>query len=165
MGSKCSNKRLQTLRDNPDIRVTPYSGRGFGLSAVKVIGAGSLVVEYRGEIISSDECVKRMTTVYKANRNHYFLDYGHGEVIDGHVKGTIARYINHSCSPNCHIEKWQIDGEYQVGVFASRMIAEDEELTYDYNFESFGTRQVCRCGSSLCKGYIGTSKLDGRISY
>lgn len=104
--------------------------------------------------------MERMGTIYKSNRNHYFLSYGSSEVIDGHVKGTAARYINHSCAPNCHIEKWYVDGEYRVGVFASRPIEKGEELSYDYNFESFGTRQACRCGAAKCKGFIGTSKLD-----
>ncbi len=105
--------------------------------------------------------MQRMSTIYKANRNHYFLNYGKSEVIDGHVKGTIARYINHSCAPNCHIEKWSVDGEYQVGVFASRPIEPGEELTYDYNFESFATKQACKCGAPNCKGFIGTSRQDG----
>lgn len=83
-----------------------FSGRGFGLSTTVDVDPGTLIIEYRGEIISSVTCTERMSTIYKANRNHYFLNYGSSEVIDGHVKGTVARYINHSCAPNCHIEKW-----------------------------------------------------------
>ena len=76
---------------------------------------GEFVIEYRGEIVSSATCMARMETIYKTNRNHYFLNYGQSEVIDWHVKGTKARYINHLCEPNCHIEKWMVNGEYQVG--------------------------------------------------
>jgi SET domain-containing protein len=81
-------------------------GRGFGLITKENIPAKTLVIEYRGEIISNEECMRRMETVYKAKNNHYFLHYGASEVIDGHTKGTISRYVNHSCDPNCHIEKW-----------------------------------------------------------
>ena len=48
-------------------------------------------------------------------------------------------------------------------MFASRLIEGGEELTYDYNFESFGTRQACRCGTKLCKGFIWTSRLDAKV--
>lgn len=47
-----------------------------------------------------------MNNVYSKSSNHYFLSYGPQEVIDGYLKGTIARFVNHSCDPNCHIEKW-----------------------------------------------------------
>ena len=47
-----------------------------------------------------------MSTMYKELENYYFLEYAAGEVVDGCRKGTEARFINHSCDPNCHIEKW-----------------------------------------------------------
>lgn len=59
-----------------------------------------------GEIISTQECKKRMDALYIDQQNFYFLEYNKGEVIDAGQKGSDARFINHSCDPNCHIEKW-----------------------------------------------------------
>ena len=54
------------------------------------------------------------------------------EVIDPTYKGTVARFMNHSCDPNCITEKWIVLGEICIGIFALRDIKEDEELTFDY---------------------------------
>ena len=73
------------------------------------ISKGAFIIEYRGEIISSATCKDRMTNLYHNSSNHYFLNYGPQEVIDGYLKGTIARFVNHSCDPNCAIEKWYVE--------------------------------------------------------
>lgn len=78
------------------------------------------------------------------------------EVIDPTYKGNMARFINHSCDPNCITEKWNVLGETCVGIFALRDIAEDEELNFDYKFDSFRTPLTkCLCSSYNCKGYLG----------
>ena len=126
--------------------------------ALEDVPKGKLVIEYRGEIISTATCLERMQTVYKEFKNHYFLNYANSDVIDGSVKGTFARYCNHSCDPNCHIEKWSVDGEYRIGIFASDDIPAETELTYDYRFDSFGPLQQCMCGAENCRGFIGANK-------
>lgn len=78
------------------------------------------------------------------------------EVIDPTYKGNMARFINHSCEPNCITEKWHVSGETCVGIFALRDIEEDEELNFDYKFDSFRTPLTkCLCGTTNCKGYLG----------
>lgn len=72
------------------------------------ISRGSFIIEYKGEIINTATCLDRMHNLYYNSSNHYFLNYGKHEVIDGYRKGTIARFVNHSCDPNCHIEKWSV---------------------------------------------------------
>ncbi|KXS19061.1 histone-lysine N-methyltransferase ash1, partial [Gonapodya prolifera JEL478] len=127
----------------------------FGLRTLVPIAKGSLVCEYRGEIISEDTCLNRMSTIYANNHAFYMLEYQEGEVIDAHRKGTEARFVNHSCDPNCHIEKWGIGGEYAVGLFASEDIPARTELTYDYRYENVGQEmQKCLCGASKCRGFI-----------
>jgi SET domain-containing protein len=64
------------------------------------------VAEYCGEVISLATLEGRMATIYAVEQNYYFLSYAPGYVIDGGTKGAQARFINHSCEPNCHIEKW-----------------------------------------------------------
>lgn len=54
------------------------------------------------------------------------------EVIDPTNSGNIARFINHSCDPNCQTTKWQVLDEVAVGIFAIKDIQEDEELTFNY---------------------------------
>ena len=54
------------------------------------------------------------------------------EVIDPTIKGNLARFINHSCDPNCISEKWHVLGETAIGIFARRDISKDEELSFDY---------------------------------
>lgn len=56
----------------------------------------------------------------------------------------MARFINHSCQPNCATEKWLIDGETSVCIFAMRDIAVGEELTYNYHLQWGGGKRV-RC--------------------
>jgi hypothetical protein len=56
--------------------------------------------------------------------------------------GSEARFLNHSCDPNCEIEKWNVLGEWRVGIFAKHPIAAGQELTYDYNFEAFASAKV-----------------------
>ncbi|RYR47816.1 hypothetical protein Ahy_A07g033778 [Arachis hypogaea] len=79
------------------------------------------------------------------------------EVIDASAKGNLGRFINHSCDPNCRTEKWMVNGEICIGLFALRDIKQDEEVTFDYNYvRVFGAAaKKCYCGSINCRGYIG----------
>lgn len=80
------------------------------------------------------------------------------EVIDPTTSGNIARFINHSCDPNCQTIKWQVLDEVQVGIFAIKDIAENEELTFNYQFDFFKTLlNRCYCGSKNCKGFLGVA--------
>lgn len=80
-------------------------------------------------------------------------------MIDGHRMGGDGRFVNHSCEPNCEMQKWSVHGLPRMALFASRDIKPGEELTYDYNFALFNPSegQQCRCGSSACRGVIGKS--------
>jgi SET domain-containing protein len=84
-----------------------------------------------------------------------------GEVIDPTYYGNIARFINHSCDPNCVTRKWTVLNETAIGIFARRDIMEDEELAFDYHFDSFKTPfSKCYCGSWNCKGYLGLASFE-----
>ncbi|KND00271.1 uncharacterized protein SPPG_04600 [Spizellomyces punctatus DAOM BR117] len=155
---RCSNQRFQKRESIKELEVVWTAVRGHGLRTKVNIPRGSMVIEYRGEIISQDTCIERMETIYKDVENYYFLNYARGEVIDACRKGTEARFVNHSCEPNCHIEKWLVDGEYCVGLFSSEDIFAGSELTYDYRFEAFGPMQQCLCGAKSCRGFIGLNK-------
>ncbi|KAI8577972.1 hypothetical protein K450DRAFT_249280 [Umbelopsis ramanniana AG] len=156
-GKLCSNQRFQHKEEVNDLNVFWTNRRGWGLQTLTDIKVGQLIAEYRGEIISQKLCEERLRTVYKDTNNFYFLDYQNGEVIDAAAKGSDARFVNHSCDPNCHIEKWAIGGEVCVGIFASQDISAGSELFYDYNYTLIGSgvSQKCRCESTKCRGYMG----------
>jgi SET domain-containing protein len=63
------------------------------------------------------------------------MSFDNKMIIDA-TRGTIARFVNHSCEPNCEMIKWTVGGEPRMALFAGRRgIMTGEELTYDYNFE------------------------------
>lgn len=107
-GDQCSNRRFQRKERTKELQVFQTKSRGWGLRTLVDIKKGDLVIEYLGEVISHELCEDRMCTTYVNEKNFYFLEYGYGEVIDACTKGSVARFINHSCEPNCHIEKWYI---------------------------------------------------------
>lgn len=98
-----------------------------------------------------------MATIYVHDTHHYCLHLDGGLVIDGHRMGGDGRFVNHSCQPNCEMQKWSVNGQFRMALFALRNIQSGEELTYDYNFSLFNPAegQECKCGSENCRGVIG----------
>lgn len=117
------------------------SSAGLGLFADEPIRRGDFVVEYWGEVIPDDVADDR-------NSKYLFRVEG-GKTIDGGTRKNLARYINHSCKPNCEPE---MDGK-RIFVYAKRNIKEGEELTYNYGKEywkDYIEPYGCRC--SACMG-------------
>lgn len=110
------------------------------------VGAGTRVIEYVGERITKAESLKRC----EADNEYIFtLDDEHD--LDGNVPWNPARFINHSCAPNCEAE---LD-EGRVWIVALRDIKAGEELTFNYNYDLVDYRQhPCRCGTPVCVGYM-----------
>jgi SET domain-containing protein len=85
--------------------------------------------------------------------------------IDATARGGLARFVNHSCSPNCVILVWQVLGEPRAGLFAGPAgIQFDEELNFDYNFTPFskGQLQPCHCGTQACRGFVGPKRGNSK---
>jgi SET domain-containing protein len=144
------------------------------------VKSGQFIIEYVGEVVSNDECLQRLSK--DENMQHfYILTIDSNECIDALRKGNLARFINHSCNPNCQTQKWYcsyalinmcdmydryVAGETCVGIFAITDIKAGTELTFDYQFERFGSqKQICYCGEANCRGYLGakpkpSSKVD-----
>lgn len=66
------------------------------------------------------------------------------------IQGALGRFINHSCEPNCETQKWLVQGELAIGLFAQRDIKAGEELTFDYNFERYGDKVGSQIPDTLC---------------
>lgn len=87
------------------------------------------------------------------------------QVVDACRRGNQARFINHSCEPNCETQKWMVKGELKIGFFATRDIPAGAEVQFDYNFDRFGDRPTkCHCGAPSCRGFIGGAgdRYDGQ---
>ncbi|XP_072742507.1 histone-lysine N-methyltransferase NSD2 isoform X2 [Anoplolepis gracilipes] len=155
-GNKCMNQSF-VRRQYPAMEPFHTMGRGWGLKTLEDIKAGQFVIEYVGEVIDEAEYKRRLHRKKELkNENFYFLTIDNNRTIDAEPKGNLSRFMNHSCAPNCETQKWTVNGDTRIGLFALRDIESGEELTFNYNLASDGeTRKACLCGASNCSGFIG----------
>ncbi|KAK8637740.1 hypothetical protein V6N13_136203 [Hibiscus sabdariffa] len=152
----CTNKPFSKEKK---IRIVKTELCGWGVEASEPIKKGDFVIEYIGEVIDDAQCEKRLWDMkYKGVKNFYMCEIRKDFTIDATFKGNTSRFLNHSCDPNCVLEKWQVEGDTRIGVFAARSIEVGEPLTYDYRFVQFGPEVNCHCGASNCQGYLGTKR-------
>ncbi|KAK1055447.1 hypothetical protein LTR74_015677 [Friedmanniomyces endolithicus] len=137
------------------VEVLKTPDRGFGVRSCRTWAPGQIIMEYTGEIISEGECQRRIREDYKDKQCYYLMELERGLIIDG-TKGSMARFINHSCEPNCEVRMVKVNGTPRMGVFAGEGgVATGQELTYDYNFDNFGEKQqMCYCGAPTCRGHL-----------
>jgi hypothetical protein len=158
--AQCSNRAIKRREAKP-VRVEYVSGPGFGLFAEDVIEPGEFVIEYVGEVIDDHECERRLIKYRDEGEEHfYMLEIEKDVVIDARYRSNDARFINHSCDSNSMTQKWNVDGECRIGIFARRRILAGEEITIDYNFSHFGDPMDCKCGSVACTGKLGLKRSD-----
>lgn len=163
----CSNQRMLKNEWAPGLQRFLTGNCGWGVRTTEEIKEGDFILEYIGEVVSLKLFRDRMVNLYHNDSHHYCMSLGPHIVIDGYRAANEGRFVNHSCEPNCVMQKWSVDGMYRMGLFAARDIEAGEELSYDYNFDSYNaeTQQECRCGSKRCRGVIGgRSKGDRRGS-
>ncbi len=136
------------------VRESPIHGRG--VFAARAIRKGETVIEYRGKRMTWEEACEQPASD-DADPYHTFLfSLDDGRVIDAGIGGNAARWINHSCAPNCETHE---DDRGRVFITARRPIREGEELSYDYRLAvegKVGARMrkayACRCGARRCRG-------------
>ncbi|XP_062516444.1 histone-lysine N-methyltransferase ASH1L-like isoform X2 [Corticium candelabrum] len=156
-GDKCSNMHFQKHDWVQNLKKFRTKERGYGVLTTVALKMHQFIIEYCGEVISEKQYCARVLKKYKRQRHHYCLSLEGGVIIDGHNMGSKARFVNHSCEPNCEMQKWSVNGVDRMGLFALRDIAAEEELTYDYNFDPLDNEpQKCLCKSAKCRGYIGS---------
>ncbi len=135
---------------------------GNGVVAAKDINKNKKIIQYIGEKISKSEGDKRSEQRIKKYLNSnrtgsvYIFELNKKYDIDGTPKYNKARYINHSCDPNCEVEI--INNE--IWICSIKKIRKGEELTYDYGYEfdkDDFRDHVCKCGSRNCIGFIISS--------
>ena len=129
---------------------------GNGVFAARKIPAGTRIIEYGGQRISAKEADRRHPTNPDDPFHTFFFALSSGRVIDGGDEGNDARWINHSCEPNCEAQ----EGKHgkRVYIVAVRDIARGEELSYDYGLVLDGRITAlrdgyrCLCGTPPCRG-------------
>ncbi|KAL8580841.1 hypothetical protein ACOMHN_017345 [Nucella lapillus] len=152
----CGNQRFQK-RDYPESAPYRTESRGWGLKTLVDIKKGQFVNEYVGDLIDEEECRRRITQAHDDNMtNFYMLTVDKNRIIDAGPKGNNSRFMNHSCEPNLETQKWMVNGDVRVGLFAVRDIPSGSELTFNYNLECLGNEKTkCGCGSENCSGFLG----------
>ncbi|KAG5843771.1 hypothetical protein ANANG_G00154450 [Anguilla anguilla] len=133
---------------------SPIHGRG--LFCKRNIDAGEMVIEYSGNVIRSVLTDKREKYYDSKGVGCYMFRIDDYEVVDATVHGNAARFINHSCEPNCYSRVINIEGQKHIVIFAMRKIYRGEELTYDYKFpiEALGNKLPCNCGAKKCRKFL-----------
>lgn len=120
----------------PEGVVVKRSSAGLGLFAARPFKKGERIIEYVGRVISTAE--------EYTSKSKYLFEVSTRKTIDGTARANIARYINHSCRPNCEPE---IERGH-VYIDAVKNISMGEELSYDYGKEYFNEHikpHGCRC--------------------
>jgi len=119
---------------------------GLGGFAKADICKGTRIVEYLGERISKSDSVRRCE-----QNNEYVFTLNDEQDLDGNVAWNPARFLNHSCAPNCEAEL----EDDRVWIIAARDIRAGEEITFNYGYDLVDYRDYpCRCGSPSCVGYM-----------
>lgn len=148
-------KRLKaTCKETVGVYRSPIHGRG--LFCKKTIEAGEMVIEYSGNVIRSVLTDKRERYYDGKGIGCYMFRIDDYEVVDATVHGNAARFINHSCEPNCYSRVITVDSQKHIVIFALRRIYCGEELTYDYKFpiEDASNKLPCNCGTKKCRKFL-----------
>ena len=161
VGKDCGNRQFM---NREYVKVQPFQeyGMGWGLKAKEDVCAGTLVIEYMGEILTEAQMMRRMTLQAELtphDRDFYVMELSNGLFVDGKKKGNLSRFINHSCDPNCELVRWSVKGQTRIGIFAVRDIKADEPLSYDYQFDTSQADTFrCGCGTKKCRGTMAPKK-------
>ena len=137
------------------IQVRLSGVHGKGVFALTPIAKGEVIIEYKGEVITWPEALRRHPHDPTDPNHTFYFHIDEKHVIDANHGGNAARWINHACAPNCEAD--EIDG--RVFIKALRALKPGEELFYDYGLiidERYTAKlkkaYACRCGSKKCRG-------------
>jgi uncharacterized protein len=147
-GSECVSEAASTHSpaDTECVCFKPSSIHGVGAFAKGEITGGTRVLEYVGQKITKEESLRRCE-----GNNEYIFALDEQQDIDGNVPWNPARYINHSCDPNCEA---LLEGG-RIWLVARRDIRPGEEITFNYGYDLTDYRDYpCHCGSPKCIGYM-----------
>uniref|UniRef100_A0A3B1KLR4 [histone H3]-lysine(4) N-methyltransferase n=1 Tax=Astyanax mexicanus TaxID=7994 RepID=A0A3B1KLR4_ASTMX len=154
--SKSSQYRRLKTEWKTNVYLARSRIQGLGLYAAKDLEKHTMVIEYIGTIIRNEVANRREKIYEEQNRGIYMFRINNEHVIDATLTGGPARYVNHSCAPNCVAEVVTFDKEDKIIIISSRRIPKGEELTYDYqfDFEDDQHKIPCHCGAWNCRKWM-----------
>jgi serine/threonine protein kinase len=157
-GEFCANKRIQR-KEFKKIHVIDAGKKGRGLEALEDVKKGDIITEYCGCAVNK-KFLPRLFQRYGNERKLYIMALDKDVYLDARSKGSLARYINHSCEPNCVVERWKVRGIIRAAVVARKDISEGTELSFDYQWERKRGRAPtkCHCGSPTCRGTLEVAR-------
>lgn len=149
-------RQVPAIPARPDLmRIRRSRVHGRGAFAVRRIRKGTRIIEYLGDRVSHREADLRYDHKTVDDNHTFLFIVDRGVVIDGGANGNDARFINHSCDPNCE----SVIEDRRVFIEAIRTIQPGEELTYDYQIgrdkedpPNIDEIFACRCGAASCRG-------------
>lgn len=127
----------------------------WGLFAMEPIAADEMVIEYVGQMIRPVVADLRERH-YEATGigSSYLFRIDVDTIIDATKCGNLARFINHSCNPNCYAKIITIEGQKKIVIYSKQQISVNEEITYDYKFPIEEEKIPCLCGNPQCRGTL-----------
>jgi len=134
------------IAETEQVMFKPSVIHGVGGFARVDIPAGTRFLEYKGERISKRESLTRCE-----GNNEYIFALDEECDLDGNVGWNSARFLNHSCAPNCEA----ILDEGRIWIVSIRKITEGDELTFNYGYDLEDWREhACCCGADECVGFM-----------
>uniref|UniRef100_A0A3B4U711 [histone H3]-lysine(4) N-methyltransferase n=1 Tax=Seriola dumerili TaxID=41447 RepID=A0A3B4U711_SERDU len=154
--SKSSQYRRMKAEWKSNVYLARSRIQGLGLYAARDIEKCTMVIEYIGTIIRSEVANRKERLYESQNRGVYMFRIDNDYVIDATITGGPARYINHSCAPNCITEVVSVEKENKIIISSCRRIQRGEELSYDYKFdlEDDQHKIPCHCGAVNCRKWM-----------
>ncbi|KAL5273069.1 SETD1B family protein [Megaselia abdita] len=127
----------------------------WGLFALEPIAADEMVIEYVGQMIRpvvADLREQKYEAIGIGSSYLFRIDLE--TIIDATKCGNLARFINHSCMPNCYAKVITIESEKKIVIYSKQPIGVNEEITYDYKFPLEDEKIPCLCGAQGCRGTL-----------
>lgn len=150
-----AKKTVKPAAGGRRIQVRRSGVHGKGMFALQRIPRGETIIEYKGELIDWPEALRRHPHDPTQPNHTFYFSVGDTHVIDGNVDGNAARWINHSCEPNCEADE-TADG--RVFIKSLRVLQPGEELFFDYGLvidekytKKLKKEYECRCGTPKCR--------------
>ncbi|XP_035513613.1 histone-lysine N-methyltransferase SETD1B-A-like [Morone saxatilis] len=127
----------------------------WGLFAMEPIAADEMVIEYVGQIIRQVIADMREQKYEEEGiGSSYLFRVDQDTIIDATKCGNLARFINHSCNPNCYAKIITVESQKKIVIYSRQPISINEEITYDYKFPIEETKIPCLCGADGCRGSL-----------
>ena len=136
------------------IQVRLSGVHGKGVFAVAPIPKGEVLIEYKGEVVTWPEALRRHPHDPNDPNHTFYFHIDEDHVIDAKYGGNAARWINHACEPNCEAD--EVNG--RIFIKSLRKLKPGEELFYDYGLiiderytPKLKKQYECRCGAKTCR--------------